>query len=372
MLRLRVRSSQAGWTLGLLTCSVLFLTAGAALAQPVGAVFTMNNSAAGNQIMAYDRAADGTLSFAGAYPTQGLGTGAGLGSQGALALSEGGRWLLAVNAGSNDVSVFGVIGSALVFRSTAPSGGMRPTSVTANGNTVFVLNAGGTPNISGFHLSATGILRPLPGSTRTLNGQAPAQVSFNNGGNLLVVSNKGSNTFDVFRIEGRNIYGPFSQASNGPTPFGFSFDHRDRLLVSEAAGGAPGASSASSYEVMNDGTLQLISGSVGTMQTAACWIIVTKDGNYAYTANTGSSTLTGFSISQDGMLTLLNSDGVTGFPGVDSKPIDLAFSVGGEFLYSLNFGNGTITGFSVADDGSLGSIGSVSGLPTSVAGLVAR
>ena len=37
------------------------------------------------------------------------------------------------------------------------------------------------------------------------------------------------------------------------------------------------------------GALHLVSPSVPTGQTAACWIVVTKDGKYAYTTNTGSA-----------------------------------------------------------------------------------
>jgi hypothetical protein len=43
-----------------------------------GAVYTMTNSAAGNAIEAFGRAADGSLAPAGTYPTGGDGGGAGL------------------------------------------------------------------------------------------------------------------------------------------------------------------------------------------------------------------------------------------------------------------------------------------------------
>src|SRR5436305_1920706 len=78
---------------------------GAALARGnVGAVYTLTNAAAGNRVAVFDRASDGALTPAGTYSTGGLGSGDGLGSQGALALSQGNKWLFAVNAGSNEIS----------------------------------------------------------------------------------------------------------------------------------------------------------------------------------------------------------------------------------------------------------------------------
>ena len=67
-------------------------------------VFTLGNQPGGNAVLAYDRSAGGTLTPAGSYPTGGNGTGAGLGSQGSVALTAHGHRLFAVNAGSNSIS----------------------------------------------------------------------------------------------------------------------------------------------------------------------------------------------------------------------------------------------------------------------------
>ena len=47
-----------------------------------GAVYTLSNAAGGNEVLVYERSANGALAFQGSYPTGGLGRGAGLGSQG--------------------------------------------------------------------------------------------------------------------------------------------------------------------------------------------------------------------------------------------------------------------------------------------------
>src|SRR5438093_13243097 len=100
------------------------------------AVYTLTNQVAGNAVAVFDRAADGTLSAAGMIATGGTGTGGSLGSQGAVALSDDGRRLFAVNARSNDVSVFdvGPTGLSLAARTPTPSGGTLPISLTVRGN----------------------------------------------------------------------------------------------------------------------------------------------------------------------------------------------------------------------------------------------
>ena len=145
-----------------------------------GAVFTIDNAAAGNDVLAFSRAADGTLTAAGTYPTGGLGTDVGLGTQGAVTLALGGKLLLAVNAGSNDVSTFTVSGSKLALVSRVASGGTAPCSIAVHDHVVYVLNGGTPNNVSGFHLSDAGELTPIANSTRPLSGDAvsPAQVGF--------------------------------------------------------------------------------------------------------------------------------------------------------------------------------------------------
>src|SRR5260370_23022790 len=73
-----------------------------------GAVYAMTNTAAGNSILIFNRAANGALANAGSVATGGAGKGSGLGSQGALTLTPDQRWLLAVNAGTNDITVCSV------------------------------------------------------------------------------------------------------------------------------------------------------------------------------------------------------------------------------------------------------------------------
>jgi 6-phosphogluconolactonase (cycloisomerase 2 family) len=350
-------------------------TVGATARGVDGTVYTMTNSSSGNHVVVHDRLASGELTSAGSYATGGSGSGGGLGSQGALVLSRDGKWLLAVNAGSDDVSVFRVTPAGPALRSVTQSGGDMPISVTIYGNLVYVLNAGGAGNISGFALHANGDLSALAGATQPLSGAGvgPAQVQFTPDGGKLVVTEKATNQIDVYLLDDAGVAGaPVVNASHGATPFGFDFAPNGTLVVSEAFGGAVDASALSSYRVMDDGTLELASGSVATTETAACWVVITPTGRYAYTTNTGSSSVSGYGIGARGALSLLGSDGQTGLTGAGSSPIDVAIGGNGQFLYTLNGGDDSISIFRVNRDGSLSGLGKVFGLAASSVGIAAR
>jgi 6-phosphogluconolactonase (cycloisomerase 2 family) len=348
----------------------LALHAGVAPAHSRGAVYTLTNSSTSNAVKVFHRTANGSLSPGGEFATGGTGTGGGLGNQGAVALDD--HHLFAVNPGSDSISAFKVKGGALRLVDTIGSGGDQPISLTVEDRLIYVLNAGGAGNISGFTFSRHGDLSALSGSTRPLSGSGtgPAQVSFDPEGELLVVTEKNTNLIDLYEVgdDGR-ASGPATHPSSGATPFGFAFDERDHLIVSEAFGGATDQSAVSSYEV-DDEELEPITASARTTETAACWIVVTDDGRYTYTTNTGSASISGYRIGRDGELTLLDADGRTGLTGL--MPIDMALARNSRFLYSLNSGDGTISGFRVRADGSLEAIGGATGLPSGATGLAAR
>lgn len=351
-------------------------TEGPALSQSgtdVGAVFTLSNQAAANAVIAFSRAADGSLTPAGQFATLGNGTGAGLGSQGAVALSDDGNFLFAVNAASNSITSFAVDGATLTRVGVVSSGGTLPISLTTHGNLVYVLNAGGTENITGFTFSPSGALSLLAGSTRPLSGTGvmPAQVGFDPSGQWLVVTEKGTNSIDVYGV-GSNGYAsnPVVNPSAGATPFGFAFNQTGVLIVSEAFGGAVDASAVSSYTFGGNGTLNVVSASVPTTETAACWVAVTNNGKFAYAANTGSASVTGFNVNQ-ASLTILDADGHTG--GTGNTPIDVAFSRNSQYLYTLTAGSHAISAFAVRQtDGSLSAAQGASALPPGTIGLAAK
>jgi 6-phosphogluconolactonase len=351
-------------------------TALAANGQP-GNVYVMTNAASGNAVVAFNRSADGLLSEARTYATGGLGSGSGLGSQGSLVLSDNQRWLFAVNAGSNDVSVFAIRPSGLQLVSRTPSGGDQPISVTIFKDLVYVLNAGGSGNISGFRFNDQGNLLTLPGSSQPLsNGgvgaaPGPAQVSFSPDGRQLVVTEKATNQILTYDVGDNGLASaPVVHLSAGTTPFGFGFSKKGTLIVSEAFGGTADASAVSSY-LLNGSALTVVSPSVHTNQTAACWIAVTGNSKYAYTTNAGSGSISGYRVASNGSMTLLNSNGQTGSIGPGSGPADAAMSVNSQFLYVLATGAHAVAAFQVGADGSLAPLGQAP-VPIGSAGIAAN
>lgn len=366
-------------------------------------VYALTNARDGNAVVVFVRQASGSLvpltanpsaPFAAdatvrplpAFPTGGLGVGGPLISQSALTLSDDGRFLFAVNPGSNDVSSFLVTPSGLHFASRVSSGGVLPVSVTTFGNLVYVVNAVGslaapiTPGldgegrgqIAGFTVGLNGVLTPIEGSSRALSSpnSAPAQIAFNADGTLLVVTELAANRITVFQVEEDGRPGDVVEnPSAGRAPFGFAFNSRGVLIVSEAGTPPNSNSSVSSYEVGTTGKLAVISGPVPTNQIAACWIINTSDARFSYASNTGSGSISGFSVNSTGKLIRLDADGRTGVTGDFALPIDMVISGNGRYLDVLAQGAQTITTFRIEGNGSLTLLSSVGNLPPLAVGL---
>jgi len=352
--------------------SATFGVASAASGEP-GAVYVQTNQADGNAIAVFSRSSDGALALTATVPTGGSGTGSGLGSQGSLILSENGRMLLTVNAGSNDISIFRVEPNGLTLLNRVASGGIRPTSLTLYKKLLYVLNAGGSGSITGFVLDQSGGLTPIPGSTRPLSNNgagaapAPAQISFSRDGGTLVVTERATNLIDTYTVDRDGVASaPAPQASSGVTPFGFAFTQQGVLIVSEAFGGAPLASAVSSYHV-SEGGIGVISPSVPTGQTAACWIAVSKNGRFAYSTNAGSGSVSAYQVGTDGSLSLI--EGRAGVTGDGTSPIDASVNGNGQFLYVLNGRTHDISAFAIQADGTLVGIGTFVGLPAGSAGI---
>jgi 6-phosphogluconolactonase (cycloisomerase 2 family) len=332
------------------------------------AVFVQTNDPAGNAVIAYVRGNDGRLTPAGRFATGGLGgSEAGavvdpLASQGALTYDSSHHLLLAVNAGSDTFTVFGVDGAKLERLQVLSSGGHLPTSISVAGDVVYVLDAGNDGAITGFEVGGHSRLRAIDGSTRSLGLanpanpnflSSPSQVAIIPGGGAVVVATKTHGVIDVFTLSHHRASSaaPVVTPSVGAVPFGLSFDSVGRLLVAEASGGE------SSYRVQRAGGLTAISAHVANGQAATCWSAVAR--GFLYVANAGSHTITGYSEDGRGQLTLLDSSGVTAT--TDAGPVDLAASLDGRYLYQEATGAGAIDEFKVGDDGSLTRIGAVTG-----------
>ncbi len=357
-----------------LLCLALFAP-GLALADSNHYVYTLLNQASGNAVQAYVQGPNGHLKALAPVATGGLGTSKGLGSQGALTLTKSGRNLIVVNAGDNTVSLFAVNKGQLKLMDVEPTGGLSPVSVTESDGLVYVLNQGTATvqgDIQGF-VNFLGELIPIPRATAPLNGVGgiPVEIKFTPDGNGLVVAEKVTNVIDTYLLDERGLPKEIlHQASAGKTPFGFDFDPKGRLFVTEAVGGVANASTVSSYSLTKDLELRLLSKQAPTMQTAACWDVVSPNGHFLYTGNAGSGNVSGFKIAADGTINLLDRTGISGTTG--GHTIDTAMNLDGTFLYVLSTGNQQITTFRVAANGKLTQVDIAGGLPAGTSGLIAR
>jgi 6-phosphogluconolactonase (cycloisomerase 2 family) len=341
-------------------------------APPAGsthAVFVQTDNIAGNQIVSYSRSSSGALTQAGVFNTGGLGGVLGgsevdhLASQGSLTYDAANGLLYAVNAGSNTVSVFAVLGDQLALRQVISSGGSFPVSIAVSHGLVYVLNAEEGGSVQGYSV-AFGHLFAIPGSNRPLGlnpaatpqfTTTPGQVAFSPDGSQLIVTTKANgDDIDVFRV------GAFGQLSHTPVvnpeaatvPFGVTFDQAGDLIVAESAG------SIASFRLQPDGTVTLLD-AVESGQKATCWVV--GAGSDFYTSNPGSASLSGFQAGLGGALTSL------GNTETDGGTVDAAVPSDGRFLYVQTGAAGDVDEFAIGGGGALSKIGLVT-VPGAVGG----
>jgi 6-phosphogluconolactonase len=341
---------------------------------PAGAVFVMSNAADKNEVIAFERAANGTLGDSVSYDTHGRGSGGitdPLESQGSLTLSHDRSLLLAVNAGSGDVTVFNVHKSgALNFLSNTPSGGAQPSAIAEFNGLVYVLNSGGAGSLVGFRLDNGGRLDQIKNSTAFLTGTTTggASLAFSPDGQFLVVTERVANNVDVFHIQPDGTLSPIVVNANpAPGTFSVAFAPEGVAIVSETGpAGATNGSAISSYKVNADGTVTAITHSLPTFAAGNCWDAITPDGRWVYTSNSGSDSISGFNIGKDGTLTPIGGT-ILGNNPTGSHNVDIAVSADGKFVYTINSQTGNIGVFAInQNNGTLTSLGQAGDLPKSV------
>jgi 6-phosphogluconolactonase len=374
---------------------------------PVGAVYVASNDYSGNEILTFPRYADGSLGpVEQGVPTGGRGSGPGLvlpddplGAQSSLIVDQESQLLFAVNAGSNDVSVFSIDGSTLTLADRQSSDGAYPVSLALFDHTLYVLNAAGN-SVAGFgvdddgHLThlQTCALPSLPsGADPVLPGtqtqspqpvivQTAGQVGFSpDGTKLVVVSKEGprlqsgfpfSSTLGPGRIHVYDVGGahhtllncgnptttvlPSNGSGNGKMPFAFAWTAQGQLLLTEVFGATTsfGGSAVSSFALRGD-TLTPISTSIPNSQTAACWIV--RRGRDVYVANNVSNAsnqpnvISRYVVNSKGQLAPNPAVAAT----LGTSPTDVAVTANGRFIYQLATGSAQVWPFRVGSTGGL-------------------
>jgi 6-phosphogluconolactonase (cycloisomerase 2 family) len=373
----------------LLTCAcIVLLVSGLALLAPgsrafassewhiSGYVYVLNNDLTGsNSITVFARDEHGALHLLGVTPIGGLGSVAAFadGTQGSLILThDEGTRLFAVDAGSNQVSVVNVHNGHLSLVGVYTSGGTGPISLTYRDGLLYVLNAANASDqaasVAGFHVDNRGRLHPIPGATQPLSTAHPnpAQVQIDPSGHFLLVTEKLTNLIDVYRIhEDGSLSGAASFKSVGLYPFGMAFNpaRPHEVIVDDGFGTGQGKTGAVTAYNLTHGTITLINGPVPDYQIAPCWMVITNNGRYAYTSDADSHTISGYLIHNDGTISLLSANGVTGSTPADTFPLEEGLSRDSRYLYALDSrlllptpGPATLSGFRIHSDGSLTSV----------------
>jgi 6-phosphogluconolactonase len=348
----------------------------------VGHAYVNGNTTGTNTVDVLDRHADGSLTPAAGSPVAigGAGLGAGLGSQGAIQASPHGRYLLAVDAGSNQISVLrvGSDGRPTLVGVPVWSGGVEPVSIAVSRKRiVYVANIGnGGSDYQGFRLSRGGRLIRIPHSRVSVpEGSAVGDVLFNGTGDRLVGTRDNTSLIDSFTVAANGRLtaaagSPFTAQSLGPIGSEFRPAHPSQLFVSNAHAG-PGLGTVSAFRDARDGVLTSVGHSpFPDHQTAPCWVEITHDGKYLFTVNTASGSLSRYAINPDGSLHLLGTTAIS--DGTDA--LDARLSPDGKTL-SVTGGSSHVVSTFAVDGGNLTELaGSPVALPAggSPTGLVVR
>jgi 6-phosphogluconolactonase (cycloisomerase 2 family) len=342
-------------------------------AEIVGHVYVNNNTAMANTISIFDRHADGSLtpSMGGSVADGGAGAGKIIGSQGALQLTADGKYLVAVDPGSNQISVLSVADDGSlspIDGGTVDSGGLVPVSLTVYDDLVYVANLGdgmSGSNYTGFNLDENGLLTPIANSTVELAPTAaPGDILFNADGTQLigveVGPDEGPSQIDSFLVAEDGaltaaMSSPITPEAIGPFGSEFSPTDHDKLYVTNAHAG-PTMGSVSAYTVASDGSFTSIGASpFANHQTGTCWIEITQDGKYVFAIDTGTPAISRYEVQADGSLVLL---GDTAFKESDGlRPFDARLTPDGAFLYVVDAGTAKVSAFMV-DGGNLIEIAS--------------
>jgi 6-phosphogluconolactonase len=335
--------------------------------QAGGFVYVQTNDAEHNEVIVFARRSGGELERLGLHLTGGKGSGAPhLPSQSSVVL-DGDR-LFVTNAGSDDVTLFGLESDQVTVLDRAASGGSTPRSIAVHGGRVYVLNTCGEPNVTGFVLEGDRLVAMEESARRA--GSDPAQVAFSLDGRTLLVTDR-ADKIHAFAVDadGR-LQEKVTHESSGATPYGFDLRADGVLVVTEAAGAQVGKASASSYKLGEPAQLALVSGGVGSTRSEVCWAVISKDGRTVFVTNFGDGTISTYSIGADGSIELQEAIAATtvdGTPGIR----DEALSSDGKYLYALHADTGRVFGWKVGRGGELAAVGSANGLPLTAAGLAA-
>jgi len=152
-------------------------------------------------------------------------------------------------------------------------------------------------------------------------------------------------SIDTFLLNSKNRPGQaIANAPTTPLPFGFAVDRYNNLVMSQVSAppelAMPG--NTATYDI-NTQTGQLTPIETVTADgVAPCWVVITRDGRYAFVVNTGGgapdATVARYGLTSAGDLTLLGITGENNANGNQFARTDEVLSRNGRYLFVLNPG----------------------------------
>uniref|UniRef100_A0A7S4QD41 Uncharacterized protein n=1 Tax=Ditylum brightwellii TaxID=49249 RepID=A0A7S4QD41_9STRA len=338
-----------------------------------------------NDLVMYHRFEDGTYSIQGKFPTGGDGFGPAVVTNSIISVGSN---VFVCNMLSNTVTMFEINRFGAVRLDTVTSGGSTPSSLAYRDGILYVFNAAydvpsnaifakGTPSITAFEVH-DGSMTPIPKFTRTLTDwtdEGGAEIEITPDGRFLLAGIAGiaDETFEtfnsallVYRLNdaGRPSAEPVEVLQEGLDYFSAAvideYEGKTFLYAANLIGGT-----VSSYRLRNGGQIVPITPpvqgpSIGS-DAAVCW--VERYGNYLYTSNFSDNTITSFLIDRStGSVTLLEEiafdvSAVSGaFGALDILIVD-------NYLYYVDGQATALIGFEIGDDGSLTVLTDAEGAP---------
>ena len=260
------------------------------------------------------------------------------------------RLVFAVNAGSDSITSFIEKKNGKLKRVDVQSSmGDFPNSIAVKRGVLYVLNSH-SDSIAGFKFDKRGEIRRIVNSVRPLAAMqiaqvlSPRQIGFDRTGGVLIVTRLSPlpGGIDTFLLNSKNRPGQaIANAPTTPLPFGFAVDRYNNLVMSQVSAppelAMPG--NTATYDI-NTQTGQLTPIETVTSDgVAPCWVVITRDGRYAFVVNTGGgapdATVARYGLTSAGDLTLLGLTGENNANGDEFARTDEVLSRNGRYLFVL-------------------------------------
>lgn len=226
--------------------------------------------------------------------------------------------------------------------------GVQALAVHPTGKYVYAANAGEN-DVSLFTVELGGQL--VETGSRTPTGTSPTLLVVDSAGQYLYVGNSGSQNISVFSISSS---GTLTQVGNpyqvGISPLNMQLSPSGSFLY--VTGASPQAGTPGYIEVLsaNAGILSL-NGAITQAGASPYGLVISPNGNYLYTANFGDNTISEFTIGSNGLLTP-----IAGSPIGETYtgPVSLVIEPSGKYLYVANQqSSGNVAGYSIGTSGAL-------------------